>query len=237
MVGVSKPDARATLTKRRADVAAMFDGVASRYDVMNGLMTGGQHLYWRHETVRAVNPRPGQTILDLAAGTGWSSKPFAKAGARVVPADLSFGMISEGKKRSPELPFVNADASRLPFADDAFDAVTISYGLRNVEDTAGALAELRRVTRPGGVLVVLEFSTPTWGPFRAVYTEVVLKRLIPTAARLASSNPAAYDYLAESILAWPDQARFADQLAAAGWRDVEWRNLSGGAVALHRAVK
>lgn len=234
---VSKLDARATLAKRRADVAAMFDGVASRYDLMNGLMTGGQHLYWRREAVRAVDPRPGMRILDLAAGTGWSTRPLADAGAQVVPADLSFGMISEGKQHSPGLPFVQADALALPFADGVFDAVTISYGIRNVEDTSGALAELRRVTRPGGVLVVLEFSTPTWAPFRTVYTELMLKRVIPGAARLASSNPAAYDYLAESILAWPDQEAFARVVAEALWRDVEWKNLSGGAVALHRAVR
>ncbi len=237
MTDVSKQDARATLAKRKVDVAAMFDGVASRYDVMNGLMTGGQHLYWRREAVRAVAPRPGMRVLDLAAGTGWSSRPLADAGALVVPADLSFGMIREGRKHSPDLPFVNADALMLPFADAAFDAVTISYGIRNVEDTASALAEMRRVVRPGGTLVVLEFSRPTWTPFRALYTGLVLKRLIPAAARLASSNAAAYDYLAESILAWPDQRAFADQIAAAGWRGVAWKNLSGGAVALHRATK
>lgn len=237
MGGVSKPDARATLSKRRSEVAAMFDGVASRYDLMNGLMTGGQHLYWRRQAVRAVEPRPGMRILDLAAGTGWSSRPLADAGAFVVPADLSFGMLSEGKRHHPDLPFVNADALTLPFADDAFDAVSVSYGIRNFEDTDGALRELLRVTRPGGVAVVLEFSTPTWAPFRLAYTELMLRRAIPTAARWASSNPAAYDYLAESILAWPDQAAFAAMMADAGWRHVEWKNLSGGAVALHRAVK
>lgn len=176
---MSKLDARATLAKRKADVAAMFDTVASRYDVMNGIMTGGQHLYWRREAVRAVAPQPGMTVLDLAAGTGWSSKPLADAGARVIPADLSFGMIFEGKKHSPGLPFVQADALMLPFADDAFDAVTISYGIRNVEDTAAALAEMRRVVRPGGVAVILEFSRPTWVPFRYAYTEVMLKKVIP----------------------------------------------------------
>lgn len=237
MCDVNSPDARATLAKRRADVAAMFDGVASRYDLMNGVMTGGQHLAWRREAVRAIAPRPGMRVLDLAAGTGWSSKPIADAGALVVPADLSFGMISEGKAHQPGLPFVQADALSLPFADGAFDAVTISYGIRNVEDTEAALAEMLRVVRPGGSAVVLEFSRPTWAPFRTVYQEVMLKRVIPTAARLASSNPAAYEYLAESILAWPDQRAFADLMAAAGWRHVEWKNLSGGAVALHRAVK
>lgn len=234
---MDKLDARASLTKRRADVAAMFDGVASRYDLMNGVMSAGQHLYWRAEAVKALEPRPGMRVLDLAAGTGWSSKPIMEAGATVVPADLSFGMVSEGKRRQPNLPFVNADALNLPFADEVFDAVTISYGIRNVEDTIGALTEMRRVTRPGGLVVVLEFSTPTWAPFRTVYSEVMLKRVMPTAARLASSNPAAYDYLAESILAWPDQPTFAHMMAEAGWRNVEWKNLSGGAVALHRAVK
>lgn len=234
---MSKNDARATLAKRKADVAAMFDGVASRYDLMNGIMSGGQHLYWRREAVRAVDPRPGMTILDLAAGTGWSSRPLADAGAFVVPADLSYGMVAEGKRKQPELPFVNADALTLPFADAAFDAVTISYGIRNVEDTLAALTEIRRVTRRGGRLVVLEFSTPTWAPFRVAYGEVVLKRAIPTAARLLSSNPAAYTYLAESILSWPNQQAFADLMVEAGWRDVKWKNLSGGAVALHRGTK
>jgi len=141
---------RATLAKRRADVAAMFDGVAARYDLVNDLLTGGLDRGWRRSVVAAVAPRPGQRILDLAAGTGTSSTPFAEAGALVVPADLSFGMLQVGKQRAPELAFVNADALALPFADGAFDAVTISFGLRNVEDTAAALAELRRVTRPGG---------------------------------------------------------------------------------------
>lgn len=232
---VTKSDTRATLAKRRADVAEMFDGVATRYDLMNGLMTGGQHLYWRHETVRAIAPYPGMKVLDLAAGTGTSSRPLADAGAIVVSADLSFGMLAEGKKRWPDLGFVQADALDLPFADATFDAVTISYGIRNFEHTDVALREMRRVTRPGGVVVINEFSTPTWGPFRTAYRELALKRAIPLAARLASSNARAYDYLAESILAWPDQPGLAALMAEAGWHDVEWKNLSGGAVALHRA--
>jgi demethylmenaquinone methyltransferase / 2-methoxy-6-polyprenyl-1,4-benzoquinol methylase len=232
---VSKSEARATLAKRRVDVAAMFDGVASRYDLMNGIMSGGQHLYWRRQVVRAIDPKPGMRILDLAAGTGTSSRPFADAGALVVPADLSFGMLAEGKKRWPDLGFVNADACDLPFADATFDAVTISYGLRNVEHTDVALRELRRVTRPGGVVVINEFSTPLWTPLASVYRNVVLSRVIPAAAHAFSSNPDAYDYLAESILAWPDQRALADLMVAAGWHDVEWKNLSGGVVALHRA--
>ncbi len=228
-------ETRATLAKRRADVASMFDGVASRYDLMNGIMTGGQHLYWRHQVVKALAPRPGMVILDLAAGTGTSSRPLADAGALVVPADLSFGMLAEGKRRWPDLPFVHADALALPFGDATFDAVTISYGIRNVEDTAAALRELRRVTRPGGIAVINEFSTPVWGPFRAVYQQVMLARVIPAAAHAFASNPAAYDYLAESIRTWPDQRAFAQLMVDAGWHDVEWKNLTGGAVALHRA--
>lgn len=232
---MQKFDARATLAKRRADVAAMFDGVAGRYDLMNDAMTGGLVRAWRAETLRAVDPRPGQRILDLAAGTGTSSRTFADAGALVVPADLSLGMVTEGKKRQPDLGFVNADALELPFADDTFDAVTISYGLRNIEDTLAALTEMRRVTAPGGVLVVAEFSTPTWGPFRTLYREYI-PRVLPAIARVLSTNNPAYTYLAESINAWPDQATLAGLIREAGWHDVEWKNLTGGIVALHRAV-
>lgn len=212
----------------------MFDEVASRYDLMNDLLSLGQDRAWRTQTVAAVDPLPGQRILDLAAGTGTSSAPFAAAGATVIPADLSFGMLAEGRRRFGSLPFVNADALWLPFADDAFDAVTISFGLRNVENTGAALKELLRVTRPGGRIVICEFSTPTWKPFREVYQRYLLT-MLPKVAAVASSNPSAYDYLGESILAWPDQRTLADRLHAAGWRSVGWKNLSGGIVALHRA--
>lgn len=232
---MQKFDARATLEKRRADVATMFDGVAGRYDLMNDLLTGGMQRQWRRELEHALAPRPGQKILDLAAGTGMSSRRLADAGALVVPADLSFNMLSEGRKRQPDLPFVNADALQLPFADDTFDAVTISYGLRNVEDTPAALAEMLRVTAPGGRVVIAEFSTPTWPPFEAVY-RAWIRAALPAAAKPFSSNPSAYVYLSESILAWPDQASLAELLRAAGWRHVEWKNLTGGIVALHRAV-
>jgi demethylmenaquinone methyltransferase / 2-methoxy-6-polyprenyl-1,4-benzoquinol methylase len=224
---------RATLDKRRADVAAMFDRIAERYDLVNDLTSLGQDRGWRRRTVDAVDPRPGQRILDLAAGTGTSSEPFAAAGATVVPTDLSLGMLEVGKRRRPGLAFVAGDALRLPYADGVFDAVTISFGLRNVEDTAAALAELRRVTRPDGRLVVCEFSTPTWRPFRALYADYLVAAL-PRIAAVATANPAPYEYLAESIQAWPDQAALAALLQQAGWRDVEWRNLSGGIVALHR---
>ncbi len=228
--------ARATLAKRRADVAVMFDHVAARYDLANDVLSLGQDRAWRRAVLEAVGARPGERVLDLAAGTGTSSEPFAAAGATVVPTDLSLGMLRVGKQRRPALSFVAADALQLPYADASFDAVTISFGLRNVEDTAAALGEMRRVTRPGGRLVVCEFSSPTWTPFRLVYTEYLMAAL-PRIARAVSSNPVAYTYLAESIRAWPDQEHLAGRLEAAGWRDVAWRNLSGGVVALHRAVR
>jgi demethylmenaquinone methyltransferase/2-methoxy-6-polyprenyl-1,4-benzoquinol methylase len=226
--------ARATLDKRRGDVAAMFDRVAARYDLANDVLSLGQDRAWRRRVVQAVDPRPGQRILDVAAGTGTSSEPFVERGAIVIPTDLSFGMLLVGKQRRPSLSFVAADALQLPYADASFDAVTISFGLRNVEDTATALSEMRRVIQPGGTLVVCEFSTPTWRPFRTLYSDYLVAAL-PRIATLVSSNPAAYRYLAESIQAWPDQQRLATLIEKAGWRNVEWRNLSGGIVALHRA--
>ena len=231
----SETATRATLDKRRGEVAAMFDRVAARYDLVNDVLSMGQDRAWRRRTVEAVDPRPGQRVLDLAAGTGTSSEPFAAVGATVVPTDLSLGMLEVGKQRRPALSFVAADALDLPYADAAFDAVTISFGLRNVEDSAAALRELHRVTRPGGTLVICEFSTPTWAPFRTVYLNYLVAAL-PRIARLISSNPVAYEYLAESIQAWPDQPGLAAVIGEAGWRDVEWRNLSGGVVALHRAT-
>lgn len=226
---------RADLDKQTAEVSAMFDGVAKRYDLLNDVLTLGLDRAWRRATVAAVAPRPGERILDLAAGTGTSSAPFAEAGSVVFPTDLSMGMLRVGKQQQPGLDFVNGNALHLPYADEAFDAVTISYGLRNVEQTVEALAELHRVTRPGGRIVVNEFSTPTNGAFRFLYEEGAL-RVVPLVAKV-SSNPVAYGYLAESILAWPDQQGLADLMAEAGWRDVEWQNLSGGIVALHRARK
>ena len=226
--------ARATLAKRRAEVAGMFDHVAARYDLANDVLSLGQDRAWRRAVLAAVDARPGERVLDLAAGTGTSSEPFARAGATVVPTDLSLGMLAVGKRRRPALGFVAGDALSLPYADGSFDAVTISFGLRNVEDTAAALTEMRRVTRPGGRLVVCEFSTPVWAPFRLLYSEYLVAAL-PRIASVVSSNPAAYEYLADSIRAWPAQAALAALIGGSGWSEVEWRNLSGGIVALHRA--
>jgi demethylmenaquinone methyltransferase/2-methoxy-6-polyprenyl-1,4-benzoquinol methylase len=226
---------RADLDKQPSDVQRMFDAVARRYDVTNDVLSMGQDRRWRKAVVDAVDARPGEKVLDLAAGTGTSSEPFSARGAVVVPCDFSLGMLAVGKRARPALPFTAGDATRLPFADGTFDAVTISFGLRNVVDPVAGLREMRRVTRPGGRLVVCEFSHPTYAPFRTVYLEYLMKAL-PTIARGVSSSPDAYVYLAESIRAWPDQASLAAILADAGWRAPEWRNLSGGIVALHRGT-
>ncbi len=226
--------ARADLDKAPHDVAAMFDDVAEKYDITNDVLSAGQTRRWRSAVLRAVDPQPGERILDLAAGTGTSSVPFAKAGAMVVPTDFSLGMLQVGKRRQPDLPFVAGDGMRLPFKDGAFDAATISFGLRNIHDRGAGLAELLRVVRPGGRLVVCEFSHPTWAPFRTVYSEYLMKAL-PVIAERTSSNPEAYVYLAESIRAWPNQETLGQEMLAVGWNRVQWRNLSGGIVALHRA--
>lgn len=227
---------RAELDKAPSEVAAMFDRVAARYDLVNDLLALGQTRIWRNMVVRAVNAGAGDRILDLAAGTGTSSAPFAALGAQVVPCDFSLGMLKVGKQRQPHLPFVAGDALNLPFKDESFDAVTISFGLRNVHDTDRALREMLRVTKPGGKIVVCEFSSPVWGPFRTLYSEYLMK-LLPALARKTSSNPAAYVYLAESIRAWPDQPALAARLQQAGWERVQWRNATGGIVAIHRGFK
>ncbi|MFN8195624.1 MAG: demethylmenaquinone methyltransferase [Nocardioidaceae bacterium] len=227
--------ARADLDKQPTDVRRMFDAVAKRYDVTNDVLSLGQDRRWRREVIAAVDPQPGDLVLDLAAGTGTSSQPFADLGATVVPCDFSLGMLRVGKRARPELPFTAGDGTRLPFADDTFDAVTISFGLRNIVDPVAGLREMRRVTRPGGRLVVCEFSHPTNKPFRTVYLEYLMKAL-PPISRAVSSSPDAYVYLAESIRAWPDQPGLAALVAEAGWGDAQWRNLSGGIVALHRAT-
>jgi demethylmenaquinone methyltransferase / 2-methoxy-6-polyprenyl-1,4-benzoquinol methylase len=231
-----EPVTRASLDKQPQEVAAMFDGVAEKYDLTNDVLSLGQTRLWRKAVARAVDARPGDRVLDLAAGTATSSLPYRAAGAHVVPCDFSLGMLREGKKRHPELPLTAGDATRLPFRDDAFDAVTISFGLRNVHDTGRALAEMLRVTRPGGRIVICEFSHPTWAPFRTVYTEYLM-RALPPVATAVSSNPDAYVYLAESIRAWPDQRGLAARMGTAGWSRVAWRDLTGGIVALHRGVK
>jgi demethylmenaquinone methyltransferase / 2-methoxy-6-polyprenyl-1,4-benzoquinol methylase len=210
----------------------MFDRVARRYDVTNTVLSGGLDASWRRATREALGARSGQTVLDVAAGTAVSTVELATGGVRAIACDFSQGMLQAGAARL--VPKVAGDAMALPLADESVDGVVISFGLRNVADPDAALREFRRVTRPGGTLVICEFSSPTWSPFRTVYTEYLMKAL-PRIARTVSSNPDAYVYLAESIRAWPDQAALAARVQAAGWGDVGWRNLTGGIVALHRA--
>lgn len=217
----------------------MFDQVARGYDRTNTALSLGNDQFWRVATTKAIAPRAGEKILDLAAGTGASAAALAGSGAEVTAADFSPGMLAEGKRRHghrKNLRFVEADATALPFPDDEFDAVTMSFGLRNVNDPKKALRELLRVTKPGGRLVICEFSHPPSKPFRALY-RFYNQRILPLVARAFSSNAAAYDYLNESIQDWPDQATLSQWMREAGWEGVAFRNLSGGIVALHRARK
>ncbi|HLK72318.1 MAG TPA: demethylmenaquinone methyltransferase [Streptosporangiaceae bacterium] len=229
---------RADLDKRPGDVAAMFDGIAERYDLLNDLLSAGQVRLWRRAVARIIGAGPGDRVLDLAAGTGTSALSFTATGADCVACDFSLGMLRAGhsrlagKNNGGRLGWVAGDAMRLPFRDAAFDAVTISFGLRNVASPAAALAEMRRVTRPGGRLVVCEFGTITIGPLDMLYRRY-LTNVLPAVARRTARNPEAYTYLAESITDWPAQRELAGVIEAAGWSAVRWRDLSLGVVAVH----
>jgi demethylmenaquinone methyltransferase / 2-methoxy-6-polyprenyl-1,4-benzoquinol methylase len=227
---------RANLNKDPDEVAAMFDGVAKRYDLVNDLLSLGRTKAWRKATTAIIAPKAGMEILDLAAGPGSSSEPLYKAGATVFATDFSEGMLAQGRKARPYLNFSKADALNLPFEANRFDVVTISYGLRNTVTYEKALIEALRVTKPGGRIVIAEFSQPTNPIFRTIYTKYLM-RLLPAIAKKTSSNPDAYVYLAESIRAWPDQAALAKSLEKAGWSKVSWKNLTFGVVAVHSAVK
>ncbi len=218
----------------------MFDLVAPAYDRTNSLLSLGFDKHWREQMVAAVDPRPGQRVLDVACGTGVSTVALAAVTeAEVVGADFSPGMIAEAQKLrgdTERVSFVEADATDLPFPKNSFDAVTISYGLRNVVDTEKALAEFMRVTKPGGRLVICEFSTPPNALFRKGY-RFYNNAVLPLVAKVVSSNADAYNYLNESIRDWPDQRELGEKLRAAGYINVAYRNLAGGIVALHRAQK
>ncbi|GIH69123.1 demethylmenaquinone methyltransferase [Sphaerimonospora thailandensis] len=224
----------------------MFDRTARRYDLVNDVLSLGMDRSWRKAAATAVDAGPGELVLDLAAGTGTSTDAFTTLGARAIACDFSLGMLRTGVMRRGGsglygggvrgVTFVAGDALRLPFADQVFDAVTISFGLRNVAHTGQALGEMLRVTKPGGRLVICEFSTPVVKPFDLVYHQYLMK-LLPPVARLVSSNPDSYEYLAESIREWPDQAALAEIIREAGWEKIAWRNLTLGIVALHRAVR
>ncbi|WP_018163607.1 demethylmenaquinone methyltransferase [Smaragdicoccus niigatensis] len=224
---------RAHLDKDPHEVASMFDAVARRYDITNTVLSGGQDKLWRRASRKLLAPAAGERILDLAAGTGVSTVELTKSGAWCLATDFSMGMLQAGRHRG--VPMVAGDALHLPFADASFDGALISFGLRNLVDTKAGLAEIRRVVKPGGRLVVCEFSTPVIKPFRTLYMEYLMKALPKVAVRV-SSNPDAYVYLAESIRAWPDQAALAEIMTSAGWTDVTWKNQTGGIVALHKGI-
>jgi len=238
--------ARADLDKRPAEVAAMFDAIARRYDLLNDILSGGQVRLWRRSVARITGARPGDRVLDLAAGTGTSSLTFTATGADCVACDFSLGMLRVGRSRQRSGPvgapredrgrlgYAAGDALRLPFRDGSFDAVTISFGLRNVASPGAALAEMRRVTRPGGRLVVCEFSAITIAPLDMLYRRYLI-HVLPAIARRTARSPEAYEYLAESIAVWPAQRELAGIIEAAGWSAVRWRDLSLGAVAVHVA--
>ncbi len=226
--------AKASLEKKPFDVASMFDDVGEKYDLTNTILSFGQDARWRRRTRERLNLQPGEKVLDLAAGTAVSTVELARSGAWCVACDFSTGMLAAGRDR--DVPKVAGDGMHLPFRDGTFDAVTISYGLRNIHDHEAALREMARVTRPGGRLTVSEFSTPVVPVFGTVYKEY-LTRLLPPIARLVSSNPAAYEYLADSIRAWPDQEGLARVINTNGWAGCGWQNLSFGIVAMHSAVK
>ncbi|AKK10304.1 demethylmenaquinone methyltransferase [Corynebacterium uterequi] len=212
----------------------MFDAVGRKYDLTNTVISFGQDRYWRRRTRERLALQPGERVLDVAAGTAVSTEELAKSGAWCVACDFSPGMLAAGAHR--DVPKVVGDGMTLPFADESFDAVTISYGLRNIHDFRAALREFARVTKPGGRLTVNEFSTPVVPVFATAYKEYLM-RLLPKVARVVSSNPESYEYLAESIRAWPDQEQLAAEINANGWREVGWQNLTFGIVAIHSAVK
>jgi demethylmenaquinone methyltransferase / 2-methoxy-6-polyprenyl-1,4-benzoquinol methylase len=227
---------KADLNKQPDEVANMFDDVAKHYDRTNAVLSAGNAYLWRIATVRAVAPQPGERILDLAAGTGTSSVALSHSGAKVVAVDFSPGMIEEGRRKHKNIEFIQADIEKLPFGDDEFDAVTISFGLRNVHDTKAALAEMYRVLKPGGRVVICEFSKPPRALLRIGY-QTYLRYVLPAVSAAVSSNPQAYSYLADSIRDWPDQGQLSQWIRGAGFIRVAYRNLTSGVVALHRGRK
>jgi demethylmenaquinone methyltransferase/2-methoxy-6-polyprenyl-1,4-benzoquinol methylase len=227
---------KADLSKKPQQVAEMFDGVAKNYDKANDLLSFGSARLWRKKVAKLVKSQPGQKILDLAAGTGSSSIAFLREGVTVVAADFSNGMLEEGRKRHPQLEFVFADASALPFADKEFDTVTISFGIRNVEKTDLALAEMLRVLKPGGKLVICEFSRIPNKLLHSLY-RFYLRNILPTLSALVSKTPEAYSYLAESIDAWPSQQELVKIIESAGFESVRYLNQTLGIVAIHSGLK
>jgi len=226
----------ADLNKEPEEVASMFDGVAKRYDLLNDLLSLGRTKAWRKVVTTIIEPKPGMEILDIAAGTGSSSRPLADTGASVTCLDFSEGMLAAGRTRNPDLTFIQGDALKLPFPDQSFDVTTISFGLRNTHDAGAALTEAHRVTKAGGKIVIAEFSHPTNPLFRYIYMRYLM-RALPVIAKRVASNPEAYIYLAQSIQAWPNQKDLASIMEKSGWGNIAWQDLSFGIVAVHIGQK
>ena len=226
-------------------VRGVFDSVASNYDLMNDLMSGGAHRLWKRFTLSLTGLRPGQRALDVAGGTGDLAAGLARqVGERglVVLSDINSAMLHRGRDRLTDVGvlgnvhYLQADAQRLPFSDDTFDCVTIGFGLRNVTDKPAALAAMRRVLKPGGQLLVLEFSHPVAPGLGALY-DAYSFRVLPLLGRIVARDEASYRYLAESIRMHPGQEALLEMMQAAGLEGCRYHNLSGGIVAVHRGYK
>jgi demethylmenaquinone methyltransferase / 2-methoxy-6-polyprenyl-1,4-benzoquinol methylase len=226
-------------------VRGVFDSVAPKYDLMNDLMSGGMHRLWKQFTLSQTQLRPGQRALDVAGGTGDLARGMAKqVGDRglVVLSDINGAMLARGRDRLLDaglvqgLDFVQANAEKLPFADSSFDCVTIGFGLRNVTDKPAALASMRRVLRPGGRLIVLEFSQPVAPGLKPLY-DTYSFRVLPALGKLVAGDDASYRYLAESIRMHPDQETLLGMMRDAGLEDCRYHNLAGGIVAVHRGYR
>jgi len=226
-------------------VASVFDSVASRYDVMNDVMSFGIHRLWKRLAIDLCGVRPGHSVLDLAAGTGDLTRRFAElVGERgqVVAADINAAMLNVGRDRLLDdgvvgnIRFTQANAECLPFRDNSFDCATMAFGLRNVTDKQAALNSLFRVIKPGGSLLVLEFSKPVLPGLDKLY-DVYSFRILPLMGRLIADDEDSYRYLAESIRMHPDQQTLKDMMEQAGFERCDYHNLSGGIVAIHRGFK
>ena len=220
-------------------VGEVFDRVAGRYDLMNDLMSFGMHRLWKAFAVSVARVRPGERILDVASGSGDLARAFAARGAQVWMSDINGPMLARGRDRLLDAghmtPAVRCDAERLPFGDASFDCVSVGFGLRNMTRKDAALAEMARVLRPGGRLLVLEFSQ-VWKPLQKPY-DLYSFGVLPWLGGKVAGDAAAYRYLAESIRMHPDQRALATMMERAGLERVEYFNLAAGAVAVHRGYK